>query len=429
MCNSKAFVVSLQSLLSLSCPRLKGYKMQAIILAAGEGSRMRPLTARRPKVMLPVAGRPFLEHIILRARAAGADRIVLVVGYCGQAVRSYFGDGSRLDLRIEYTIQDRQLGTGHALLAAQDLAESSFLVLNGDVLPDEPSLLALASRKPAVSAIQVKDPGRYGVFVQDGSRMISVVEKSDSPPSNLANAGIYHLGTSIFDALRAVPLSERGEYELTDALNLLAARESMEIVELSRWMEIGRPWDILAADEILLKDQVGQILGEVESGASLKGAVSLGRGSIIRSGAYIQGPVLIGEDCDIGPNCFIRPTTCIGDRVRIGNAVEVKNSSIMSNSKIGHLSYVGDSVIGEGCNFGAGTICSNLRHDGKSIRSYIKGERADSGRRKLGVIMGDDAMTGINTSIYPGTVIEPGFRGTPAAVLKKLVGASQPTGK
>jgi len=194
-------------------------------------------------------------------------------------------------------------------------------------------------------------------------------------------------------------------------------------------MEIGRPWDILAADEVLLKDQVGQILGEVESGATLKGAVSLGKGSIIRSGAYIQGPVLIGEDCDIGPNCFIRPTTCIGDRVRIGNAVEVKNSAIMNESKIGHLSYVGDSVIGVGCNFGAGTICSNLRHDGKSIRSYVKGERVDSGRRKLGVIMGDDVMTGINTSIYPGTVIEPGFRGTPAAVLKKLVGASQPTEK
>jgi len=250
-----------------------------------------------------------------------------------------------------------------------------------------------------------------------------------SAASELVNKRIYHFGTSIFDVLRAIPLSERGEYELTDALNLLAGRESIAIVELSSWMEIGRPWDILAADEVLLKDQVGQIFGEVESGATLKGDVSLGRGSIIRSGAYIQGPVLIGEDCDIGPNCFIRPTTCIGDRVRIGNAVEVKNSAIMNDSKIGHLSYVGDSVIGEGCNFGAGTVCSNLRHDGKNIRSYVKGERVDSGRRKLGVIMGDNAMTGINTSIYPGTVIEPGFRGTPAAVLKKLVRVSQPTEK
>jgi bifunctional UDP-N-acetylglucosamine pyrophosphorylase/glucosamine-1-phosphate N-acetyltransferase len=105
----------------------------------------------------------------------------------------------------------------------------------------------------------------------------------------------------------------------------------------------------------------------------------------------------------------------------VGNAVEVKNSAIMSGSKIGHLSYVGDSVIGEGCNFGAGTICSNLRHDKGNIKSFIKGERVDSGRRKLGVIMGDNVMTGINTSIYPGTVIKPGFRGLPAAVHRGLV--------
>ena len=395
--------------------------MQAIILAAGEGSRMRPLTSTRPKVMLPVAGRPFLEHIILRAKAAGADRIILVIGYHGGAVRSYFGDGRRLGLQIEYALQDEQLGTGHALMAAQGLADDSFLVLNGDVLPDEPSLLSLASRCPSVSAIRVEDPGRYGVFSCHQGRLESVVEKSSRPPSNLANAGIYHFGASIFDALRSVPLSERGEYELTDALNQLAARESIAMVELFSWMEIGRPWDILAANEILLREQTPQILGEVEAGAILKGAVSVGQGSIIRSGAYIQGPVLIGQDCDIGPNCYIRPTTCIGDRVRVGNAVEVKNSAIMSGSKIGHLSYVGDSIIGEGCNFGAGTICSNLRHDRKNIKSYVKGEKVDSGRRKLGAVMGDNVMTGINTSIYPGTVIDPGFRGLPAAVCRGLI--------
>jgi len=391
--------------------------MQAIILAAGEGSRMRPLTASRPKVMLPVAGRPFLDHIIIRAHAAGADSIVLVVGYGADAVRSHFGDGKSLGVKIDYAVQDRQHGTGHALMAAKSLAEDSFLVLNGDVLPDAASLKDVASGGAAVSAIKVDDPKRYGVFTVENGFMKSVVEKSSNPPSNLANAGIYHLEKSIFEALQSAPLSDRGEYELTDGLNLLSRGERIRIVELKSWMEIGRPWDILTANEALLKDLQSQILGEVEPGATLKGLVFLGRGSIIRSGAYIVGPVLIGEDCDIGPNCYIRPTTCIGDRVRVGNAVEVKNSAIMSNSKIGHLSYVGDSVIGEGCNFGAGTICSNLRHDKANIKSFVKGERVDSGRRKLGVIMGDNVMTGINTSIYPGTVIQPGFRGLPAAVM------------
>lgn len=397
--------------------------MQAIILAAGEGSRMRPLTCRRPKVMLPVAGRPFLEHIILRARAAGIDRIVLVVGYCADAVRAHFGDGSALGMKIEYAIQDKQLGTGHALMAAESLAADRFLVMNGDVLPDVAALKEIVSGGPAVSAITVSDPKRYGVFISENGFFRSVVEKSDNPPSSLANAGIYLLDRAIFSAMRDSPLSDRGEYELTDGLNLLAAVSKIRIVELASWMEIGRPWDLLTANETLLKNETPQILGEVEAGATLKGPVTVGRGSIIRSGAYIEGPVLIGEDCNIGPNCFIRPTTCIGDRVRIGNAVEVKNSAIMSDSKIGHLSYVGDSVIGVGCNFGAGTICSNLRHDKKNIKSYIKGERVDSGRRKLGVIMGDDVMTGINTTIYPGTVIEPGFRGLPAAIYRSTVSA------
>ncbi len=399
--------------------------MQAIVLAAGEGSRMRPLTEKMPKVMLPVAGKPLLEHIILRAHAAGADRFVLVVGYEAESVRSYFGDGSRLNLRIDYAPQAKQLGTGHALMAAESRAEDRFLVLNGDVLADVESLRELAQGGAAVSAIEVDDPRRYGVFLQENGYFRSVVEKSANPPSNLANAGIYLLERSIFDILRAAHLSERGEYELTDGLNLLAAREKIRIVELKSWLEIGRPWDILAANETLLKGLQPQVLGEVEPGATLRGNVTVGRGSIVRSGAYIVGPVLIGEDCDIGPNCYIRPATSLGNSVRIGNAVEVKNSAIMSGSKIGHLSYVGDSVIGEKCNFGAGTVCSNLRHDKGNIKSFIKGEKVDSGRRKLGVIMGESVMTGINTSIYPGTVIESGFRGRPAAIHRGLVSSRQ----
>jgi len=395
--------------------------MQSIILAAGEGSRMRPLTANTPKVMLPVAGKPLLEEIILRAIDAGSDRFVIVVGYQADRVRSHFGDGSRLGVRIEYAVQERQLGTGHALMAAESKAADHFLVLNGDVLPDTDSLRAMSREDAAVSAIRVDDPTRYGVFLEENGIFKSVVEKSPEPPSNLANAGIYVLNRSVFDALRAMPLSERGEYELTDALNSLAARETIKIVNLKSWLEIGRPWDILAANETMLKALEPRILGDVEPGATLKGSVSVGENSQIMAGAYIEGPVIIGENCKIGPNCYIRPSTCIGDDVRVGNAVEIKNSAIFSGTKIGHLSYVGDSVIGQNCNFGAGTICSNLRHDKALIKSFIKGKRVDSGRRKLGAIMGDNVMTGIHTSIYTGTVIDSGFRGLPGAILKGKV--------
>jgi bifunctional UDP-N-acetylglucosamine pyrophosphorylase/glucosamine-1-phosphate N-acetyltransferase len=395
--------------------------MQAIILAAGEGSRMRPLTSSQPKVMLPIFGKPLLEHIIVRAKAAGIDDFVLVIGYGAKRVSSHFLDGSKLGVKIEYSVQEKQEGTGHALLAAEGKAEDQFIMLNGDILPDTKSLKEIASEKLAVGAVKVEDPKRFGVFLEQNGYFKSVVEKSPNPPSNLANAGIYKFTRKIFDELNSVPRSTRGEYELTDGLNMLGLKENIKIITLSSWIEIGRPWDILAANESLSTELQTKVDGVVEQGASLQGSVSIGEGTIVRSGSYIIGPAIIGKNCDIGPNCFIRPFTQIGDNCRVGNAVEIKNSTIMDGSKVGHLSYVGDSVIGEGCNFGAGTICSNLRHDKRSIMSYIKGERFDSGRKKLGVIMGDSVKTGINTSIYPGTVIESGFRGMPAAVLNGLV--------
>ena len=250
----------------------------------------------------------------------------------------------------------------------------------------------------------------------------SVVEKSANPPSNLANAGIYLLERSIFD-IHAISAAIRAGRVRADRRAQPARRQRKDQDRgnsKAGWRSAG-PGIFWPPTKSCSRISSPASLGEVEPGANLLGNVSVGRGSIVRSGAYIVGPVLIGEDCDIGPNCYIRPATCLGDNVRIGNAVEVKNSAIMSGSKIGHLSYVGDSVIGERCNFGAGTVCSNLRHDKGNIKSFIKGERVDSGRRKLGVIMGDDVMTGINTSIYPGTVIESGFRGLPAAIHKGLV--------
>jgi UDP-N-acetylglucosamine diphosphorylase/glucosamine-1-phosphate N-acetyltransferase len=396
--------------------------VQAIVLAAGEGSRMRPLTSKRPKVMLPVAGRPLLEQIILRLHAAGADNVVLVVGYGASLVRSHFGDGSRLGVKIDYVLQEKQIGTGDALMAARPQANERFLVLNGDILPGVESLRNIISSDGlAVTARQVPDPSAYGVFLEENGRMKAVVEKSRSPPSDLANAGIYLFDKGIFDILRVIDLSERGEYELTDALNILASKEKVSVLKIDEWMEIGKPWDILAANEELMKDMVPRGEGEIEQGVTLKGSISIGKNTVIRTGAYIVGPVIIGDGCDIGPNCYIRQSTCIGDEVRVGNAVEVKNSAIMNRTKIGHLSYVGDSVIGEDCNFGAGTICANLRHDKRSIISYVKGQKTDSGRRKLGAIMGDGVKTGIHTAIYPGTVIGSGYRGPPAAVLKGLV--------
>ena len=148
----------------------------------------------------------------------------------------------------------------------------------------------------------------------------------------------------------------------------------------------------------------------MEEGAVIKGETIVKKGAFIKAGAYIEGPAIIGENSVIGPNCYIRAHTAIGNNVKIGNAVEIKNCIIMDGTNVGHLSYVGDSVIGRGANIGAGTITANLRHDNGDVSVTVKGKRVSSGRRKLGAIIGDNVKTGIGTSISPGIVLHQGAR-------------------
>jgi len=384
--------------------------LKAVILAAGQGTRMGPLTRNIPKVMLPIANKPLLLHVLESARDAGITEFVLVVGYGAKIIKEYFKDGSFLDASIEYVHQEEQLGTADAVGSVKGMVGDRFLVLNGDIIVNPAHIKKLIKCRSDVvlTARHVDNPSEYGVLEVRDDRVYRIIEKSLDPPTNLANAGIYVFPSSIFEAIGRTELSIRKEYEITDSLQMLIdKRMDVGFLTLSdKWMDIGRPWDLLDANEYFLSGLKPAALGEIEPLATLKGSVSVGEGTIIRNGSYIVGPVIIGKNCDIGPNCYIRPGTSIGDNVRIGNAVEIKNSIIMKGTHIGHLSYVGDSIIGERCNFGAGTKVANLRHDGKTIRVTLKGNLIDSGRRKLGAIMGDDVHTGINSMINVGAVIE-----------------------
>lgn len=384
--------------------------MKAVVLAAGQGTRMGPLTRNTPKVMLPIANKPLLYHVIKSAQDAGIRDFVLVVGYEEQIIKDYFEDGSPMGVRIEYIHQEKQLGTADAVGSVEGMVDERFLVLNGDIIVSAAHIKKLIGCKSdaVLTARHVDNPSEYGVLEVQDDRVLRIIEKPANPPTNLANAGIYVFPLSIFDAIHKTPLSVRKEYEITDSLQMLIDEgKDVGFLELcDKWMDIGKPWELLEANEYFLSSLQPSVKGEFEPFATLKGPVSVGDGTIIRNGAYIVGPVIIGNDCDIGPNCYIRPGTSIGDNVRIGNAVEIKNSIIMKNTHIGHLSYVGDSIIGERCNFGAGTKVANLRHDGRTIRVMLKGKLMDSGRRKLGTIMGDDVHTGINSMINVGAVIE-----------------------
>jgi bifunctional UDP-N-acetylglucosamine pyrophosphorylase/glucosamine-1-phosphate N-acetyltransferase len=224
----------------------------------------------------------------------------------------------------------------------------------------------------------------------------------------------------LWDAIEKTELSKRGEYEITDSISMLIEKGNVGAYTLpSWWLDIGKPWDLLEANKLILEKSKKRIKGTVEDGAVLKGNVIVETGSIIKNGAYVEGPVFIDNESVIGPNCYIRAYTSLGKRVKIGNAVEIKNSIIMDDTNVGHLSYVGDSIIGQRSNFGAGTITANLRHDNNSIFVTVKGERVNSGRRKLGAIVGDDVKTGIGTSISPGIVLHQGSQTGVGVILKR----------
>ncbi|MCD6453416.1 MAG: NTP transferase domain-containing protein [Dehalococcoidales bacterium] len=393
--------------------------MKAIISAAGEGSRMRPLTYTRPKVMLPVANCPILEHLLVELRGAGIEEFIFIVGYHDELVRNYFGDGKRWGVTISYCNQRRQLGTADALRAAEGLVKEPFLLVNGDIMVGREDISRIIKQdNNTLAVVEVDDVRELGVVELSQGRVSHIYEKMGNPPSHMVNAGLYRFTPDIFGAVSRTPPSSRGEYELTDSLQLMID-EGCDIgyQQISRWLNLSYPWDLLSANQSLLKEVGEQRQGEIEDGAVIKGKVSVGRNTIVRSGSYIVGPVIIGQDGDIGPNCYIRADTSIGDGCRIGNACEVKASIIMNGSKLPHHNYVGDSVIGEGCNLGSGTKIANLRLDGKNV---IMGG-VDTGRRKLGAIVGDGVEAGINATINLGSVIGNNTFIGPGAVVSGVI--------
>ena len=387
--------------------------MKAVILAAGEGTRLRPLTLTRPKHLIPVGEKPVIEYVVETLKEAGIDEILIVIHYMAEQIKHFLGDGSKQGLRIEYIYQTEMKGTADAIKTIEPHVNEDFLLIYGDLLttPEviKTVLEAHEKKKSAVSmaVVQVEHPEHYGIVKLEGAYIVDILEKPkrSEAPTNLANAGIYIFSKEIFEKIRQTPPSSRGELEITDSFKLLI-KEKRQIlaVQISAkdWFDIGRPWDLLEANKWTLSRMSPRINGKIEDNVHLIGPVAIAEGARIRSGAYVEGPAFIDEDSDIGPNCYIRPYTHVGKRVHIGNACEIKNSIIMDQAKIGHLSYVGDSLIGEGCNFGAGTVIANYRFDAKSVKMMIKDEVVDTGKIKLGVFLGDRVKTGINATLMPG---------------------------
>ncbi|MBI4216768.1 MAG: NTP transferase domain-containing protein [Chloroflexi bacterium] len=352
-----------------------------------DDSSMGPLTAHRPKAFLPVAGRPLLERQLEACARAGLARVVVIYGGPHRgALATYLAEGNWWGIEVSLTAEPAEpnMGMPPANSAPDD---SPILIMLGDLLVSPQDLQGLLAQ-----------PGlARGAVGPSASSRIPVFRVPIAAWPRLAPLAPAELEAG-FDRL-----SQNG---LAVADYPLAAP----------WLRLAHPWDLLAAAEVLLAGLQPRIGAHsvIESGVTMKGPVEIGPRSVIRSGVYIEGPVRIGADCAIGPNCYIRPATAIGDRCHIGAAVEIKNSLIFSGTAVPHLSYVGDSIIAEDCNLGAGTVIANLRHDERAVRMLGR----DTGRRKLGAVIGARVKTGINVSIgRPGTVIGNDCRIAPGVVV------------
>lgn len=378
--------------------------MKAVILAAGEGLRCRPLTLTRSKVMIPIANKPLIEHIINAVAENGIKEIILIVGYKKERIMDYFGDGNEFGVKISYVFQDAQLGTAHAVNQVKEHIDCDFIVLNGDNLIDARTISDLLAGKDGdvtLLAIDREETSGYGIVIPDNRKVKKILEKPKEVISHLINAGIYVFSPEIFDEIDKTPLSQTGEYAITDTIQQMIEKgKSVSYVESrSMWLDSIHSWNFLTANSIMLEKSTQDIKGTIEKGASIKGKISVGEGSTIRAGCYIVGPVIIGKNCDIGPNTVILPSTAIGDNITINSSVEIHNSIIMNDVQVGCNSYISNSIIGANNNIGP----QFSTEEGRDLMIELKGilHHADI----IGTVIGDDNFIGNRVLIKAGKMI------------------------
>ena len=313
--------------------------MQAVILAAGEGKRVRPLTRSRPKALIPVANRPIIEYVIDALVKNGIREIIVVAGYRKEQVTRFL---NQLDVQVEVVVQPKQLGTAHALQCAEPKIHGDFLLLPGDNYIDPHSIARIAGQENAMLVREHPNPSNFGVVMLQDGLVTNIVEKPEHAQSLTVSTGIYSLKKEIFSYIRGP--------DLTDAIAaMIADGKQVKGVVADDWQDAIFAWDLLKMNRRLLHHLPPAREGVTSRQTIIQGAVQIGKGTIIGPNTVITGPVVIGNDCTIGPNCCIMPNTSIGSRVTIEPFTFVGDSIIMDDTSIGSHSRIRDTVAGERC--------------------------------------------------------------------------------
>jgi len=371
--------------------------MKAVILAAGEGKRLRPFTETMPKVMLPVANKPIIEHVFDAVKNSGIDEIIVIVGYKKEVIMDFFKDYK--GIKITYVTQEKQLGTAHALLQAKNKVKENFIVLAGDNIIDKKSIQKLIQDKSEYS-ILIKEhphPSKYGAVFLDKNNLKEIVEKPKDDSGKYISTGIYKLPKTFFKKIEQ--LSKQGVHDISSAIqSLIKDGVQINTILAESWMDIVYPWDLIQVNETLIHNVKKSTGGTIESGVTIKGGVSIGKDTKIYSGCYIVGPVVIGEDCEIGPNACIFPSTTIGNNVVVHPFAEIRNSVVMNDIHIGSSSFITNSVIARG------TILDH-NFSSKSGENTIEIENEFKNVKNIGALIGEDCTIDSHVIVDPGIII------------------------
>jgi UDP-N-acetylglucosamine diphosphorylase / glucose-1-phosphate thymidylyltransferase / UDP-N-acetylgalactosamine diphosphorylase / glucosamine-1-phosphate N-acetyltransferase / galactosamine-1-phosphate N-acetyltransferase len=383
--------------------------MHLVIMAAWEGSRMRPLTDTIPKPILKICGKTIIEHNI-ESIIEHFEDIYMIVKYKKEKIQEYFGESYK-GKKVHYIEQMGEvMGTGAAILALDGKLEWDFVVVSGDDIYEASDILALTKVDGyATLCKSVERPSDFGIFVVEDGTAKSIVEKPSDPAlGNLANIGNHKFDSDIFADLRNIALSPRGELEITDLIAKYMKEGKYKVVEAKgRWITIGYPWDLLKAnDEIIGKyHETVDKWAIIEPNVTIKWNIYLEEWVILKSWTYIEGNVYFGKNCEVWPFTHIRGNTSFWTETKAWSFSEIKWCYFWDDTVIAQGCVIVDTIAGNDVNFGSGTITTNWRHDNTNIKAMSKEKLVDTGRRKMGAIVGDNVRFGANTTTYPGRTI------------------------
>jgi len=389
---------------------------KAVVLAAGEGKRLRPLTYTRPKCMIQLAGKPILAHVLENLKSVGVSEAAVVVKYKKETIIEHFKQQPIPGMKLSFIDQGENYGTAAAFGYAEAFATDTFFGVAGDIISEPEALKKLAdgaSGEAAAALRAVDDAREYGTAVVKGGKISAFEEKAEKPKSNLANCSLYVFEPSIFKKIKGVKKSARGEYEITD---LLLGASAVEVGGF--WLDMGMPWQLFSANEFLLS-KLPEKKGKMEN-CTVKGKVIMEKDAVVYD-SYLEGNVYIGEKTEVGPHAYIRGTTSIGRDCGIGDSTTLKNAILFDHVNAKHLTYIGDSIIGSNCNFGAATQIANYRFDAGHIKAVVNDVVIDTRRNKLGAIVGDNTKMGVLCAVMPGKMIGDGCWIDASVVVKENI--------